>query len=107
MEELAGLGVSVYTCARSKESLQSSLESWRQAGLQVQGSVCDLSVRESREELFHSVRAHFGDALDILVRSFMAIRYNYSIAPGHVSRANHVHGMQLHCVPPPTSYYYY
>jgi Tropinone reductase 1 len=69
VEELAGLGVSVYTCARSAESLQSSLESWRQAGLQVHGSVCDLSVREAREALFRAVRGHFGDALDILVRA--------------------------------------
>ena len=69
VEELAGLGVSVYTCARSQENLQSSLESWQRAGLKVAGSVCDLSVRDAREELFRRVRAHFGDALDILVRN--------------------------------------
>lgn len=67
VEELAGLGVSVYTCARSQQSLQSSLDSWRQAGLQVDGSVCDLSLREARVELFRRVAAHFGGSLDILV----------------------------------------
>jgi Tropinone reductase 1 len=69
VEELAGLGASVYTCARSEDALQSSLQSWRQAGLQVAGSVCDLSVRQAREDLFRSVRTHFGDTLDILVNN--------------------------------------
>lgn len=90
MEELAGLGVSVYTCARSQETLQTSLESWRQAGLQVQGSVCDLSVRQAREELFGRVRAHFGDSLDILVRSYMAM---FLSAPGHSCAT--VHGLEI------------
>lgn len=69
VEELAGLGASVYTCARSADSLQSSLDAWRQAGLQVEGSVCDLSVRENREELFRRVSEHFGGSLDILVNN--------------------------------------
>lgn len=69
VEELAGLGVSVYTCARSKEGLDTSLNSWRQAGFTVEGSVCDLSLRDAREELFRNVRAHFGGSLDILVNN--------------------------------------
>jgi len=69
VEELAGLGACVYTCARSQDSLQSSLDAWRQAGLQVAGSVCDLSVREAREELFRKVRDRIGGVLDILVNN--------------------------------------
>lgn len=68
MEELAGLGVSVYTCGRSAESLATGLQAWREQGLKVDGSVCDLSVREAREELFRNVETHFGGKLDILVR---------------------------------------
>jgi Tropinone reductase 1 len=67
VEELAGLGVSVYTCARSGDDLEKSLATWRAAGWKVEGSVCDVSDRQAREELFSKVAAHFGGKLDILV----------------------------------------
>ncbi len=67
VEELAGLGVSVYTCARSGDDVEKSLATWRAAGWKVDGSVCDVSDRQAREELFSKVAAHFGGKLDILV----------------------------------------
>ncbi len=67
VEELAGLGVSVYTCARSGDDVEKSLATWRAAGWKVEGSVCDVSDRQAREELFSKVAAHFGGKLDILV----------------------------------------
>jgi len=69
VEELATFGVSVYTCARSADDLQKSLETWRDAGWKVEGSVCDLSVHEARVELFSKVNAHFGGKLNILVNN--------------------------------------
>jgi Tropinone reductase 1 len=68
VEELAGLGVSVYTCARSGEDVEKSLATWRAAGWNVEGCVCDVSDRQAREGLFSKVADHFGGKLDILVR---------------------------------------
>jgi Tropinone reductase 1 len=69
VEELAGLGVSVYTCARSGDDVEKSLATWRAAGWKVDGSVCDVSDRQAREELFSKVAAHFGGKLDILINN--------------------------------------
>lgn len=73
MEELAGLGATVYTCGRDVKTLDSILTTWRHAGLKVEGSICDLSDRKSREELFRRVSAKFGGKLNILVRIYSYI----------------------------------
>ncbi|XP_024541335.1 tropinone reductase homolog At1g07440-like isoform X2 [Selaginella moellendorffii] len=72
VEELAGLGASVYTCSRSEQNLNERLQEWRQSNLDVHGSTCDLSNPSGREELVKLVAQHFGGKLDILVRVFAA-----------------------------------
>jgi Tropinone reductase 1 len=69
VEELAGLGVSVYTCARSGDDVEKSLATWRAAGWNVEGCVCDVSDRQAREGLFSKVADHFGGKLDILINN--------------------------------------
>ncbi|XP_024537499.1 tropinone reductase homolog At5g06060-like isoform X1 [Selaginella moellendorffii] len=69
VEELAGLGASVYTCSRSEQSLSERLHEWRQSNLDVHGSTCDLSNPSEREALMGLVSQHFGGKLDILVNN--------------------------------------
>ncbi|KAJ7539190.1 hypothetical protein O6H91_11G080400 [Diphasiastrum complanatum] len=69
VEELAGLGASVYTCARSEKDLNERLQIWKEAGLAVEGSVCDVSTREARETLMTNVSQFFNGKLDILVNN--------------------------------------
>ncbi|MCD7448276.1 hypothetical protein HAX54_040389 [Datura stramonium] len=51
VEELAGLGARVYTCSRNEKELDECLEIWREKGLNVEGSVCDLLSRTERDKL--------------------------------------------------------
>ncbi|MCO5604245.1 hypothetical protein L7F22_058408 [Adiantum nelumboides] len=67
VEELAALGASVYTCARSSSSLKDRLLEWKEAGFDVAGSVCDVSSRPQCIELMKSVSDHFAGNLDILI----------------------------------------
>lgn len=69
VEELGALGASVYTCARSETLLEERLNDWREMGLKVEGSVCDVSSRQSRISLIECVTKHFGGKLDILVNN--------------------------------------
>ncbi|KAI5062337.1 hypothetical protein GOP47_0022876 [Adiantum capillus-veneris] len=69
VDELAALGASVYTCARSSSSLADRLKEWKDAGLDVAGSICDVSSRPQRLELMKSVSDHFAGNLDILVNN--------------------------------------
>ncbi|XP_031402366.1 LOW QUALITY PROTEIN: tropinone reductase homolog At1g07450-like [Punica granatum] len=69
VEELAGLGASVYTCTFTEAELQECLEKWKVKGLQVTGSVCDVSSRADREKLMKDVSSFFGAKLDILVNN--------------------------------------
>ncbi|MCO5604241.1 hypothetical protein L7F22_058404 [Adiantum nelumboides] len=69
VEELAALGASVYTCARSSSSLKDRLLEWKEAGFDVAGSVCDVSSRPQCLELMKSVSDHFAGTLDILVNN--------------------------------------
>lgn len=69
VEELASLGASVYTCARSEQDLISCLKEWEAAGLSVKGSTCDASSREQREALFCDVSSCFHGKLNILVNN--------------------------------------
>lgn len=67
MEELAGFGATIYTCSRNQEELNERLKEWEEKGYEVSGSVCDLIVREQREELMKAVSTAFNGKLNILV----------------------------------------
>ncbi|KXG34055.1 tropinone reductase homolog At5g06060 [Sorghum bicolor] len=72
VEELAGLGVRVHTCARTAGDLDECLRAWAaDASLtgRVTASVCDVSVRGERERLVSAARAELGRKLDILVNN--------------------------------------
>lgn len=70
VEELAGLGATVYTCSRNEAELNDRLKEWEALGLRVTGSVCDLASREQRVELIQKVSSVFDGKLNILVSEF-------------------------------------
>jgi len=69
VEELAGLGAAVHTCSRKEEELGECLKKWEGLGFRVTGSVCDLSVREQREDLLKKVSSIFDGKLNILINN--------------------------------------
>nr|CAB3490472.1 unnamed protein product [Digitaria exilis] len=69
VEELAGFGAKVHTCARNADELEESRRRWAEKGLIVTISVCDVSVRGDRERLMDTVKATFDGKLDILVNN--------------------------------------
>jgi Tropinone reductase 1 len=69
VEELAGFGARVHTCARSAAELEESRRRWAEKGLVVTVSICDVSVPADREKLMDTVKATFGGKLDILVNN--------------------------------------
>ncbi|ERN08034.1 hypothetical protein AMTR_s00012p00261320, partial [Amborella trichopoda] len=69
VEELAGLGASVYTCCRNEVDLDKCLDEWKGMGLNVHGSVCDLSSRMERQKLIEAVSSYFKGKLNILVNN--------------------------------------
>ncbi|KAL6907858.1 hypothetical protein ACP4OV_002028 [Aristida adscensionis] len=69
VEELAGLGARVHTCARDAAELEACRRRWAEQGLAVAVSVCDVGVRGDREALVDTVRAAFDGKLDILVNN--------------------------------------
>ncbi|OEL18121.1 Tropinone reductase-like protein [Dichanthelium oligosanthes] len=73
VEELAALGASVHTCSRNEAELRARLAEWDAAkgALRgaVTGSVCDVSVRDQREQLLRDVAGRFGGKLNILVNN--------------------------------------
>lgn len=71
MRELAGLGATVHTCARNKAELEKCLRDWEEEGFRVSGSVCDVSLRDRREELVDTVSSAFNGILNILVGLFI------------------------------------
>lgn len=82
VEELAEFGAGVYTCARTESELDERLKEWKDAGLTVTGSVCDVSSRPEREKLMQDVSSAFGGKLNILVNVFTInniIMHNSSI----------------------------
>lgn len=68
VEELAGLGAKVHTCARNENELENCLSDWNRSGLRVAGSVCDVSDRFQREDLIETVSSAFDGKIHILVR---------------------------------------
>ncbi|KAK1265742.1 Tropinone reductase 1 [Acorus gramineus] len=69
VEELVGLGASVYTCNRDETELNESLRRWKALGHPVTASVCDVTSRTERERLMMRVSATFDRKLDILVNN--------------------------------------
>ncbi|XP_031092267.1 tropinone reductase homolog [Ipomoea triloba] len=69
IEELAGFGAEVYTCSRNQNDVDECVERWREKGLKVAGSACDISSRPQREELMEKVANHFNGKLNILVNN--------------------------------------
>ncbi|KAH9324978.1 hypothetical protein KI387_005156, partial [Taxus chinensis] len=69
VEELAGFGAAVYTCARTEKDLYDCLTEWKDAGLNVDGSLCDLSSRTAREELMEKVSSFCNGKLNILINN--------------------------------------
>lgn len=67
VEELAGLGATVHTCARNQDELNKCLMGWEDEGFGVTGSVCDVSNRVDRERLIDGVSSVFNGKLNILV----------------------------------------
>ncbi|KAK1599215.1 hypothetical protein QYE76_016889 [Lolium multiflorum] len=75
VEELAGFGVRVHTCARSDADVRERLREWdadTDAGrlrARVTASACDVSVRGDREALMATAQAELGGKLDILINN--------------------------------------
>ncbi|CAO1940822.1 unnamed protein product [Urochloa humidicola] len=71
VEELAGFGVRVHTCARSDADLQECLRRWAADGrlARVTASACDVAVRGDRERLVATAAEELGGRLDILVNN--------------------------------------
>ncbi|KAK8593271.1 hypothetical protein V6N13_043129 [Hibiscus sabdariffa] len=69
VEELAGLGATVYTCSRNEVELNKCLKEWEGKGFLVNGSVCDASYKDHRQKLMDKVASVFNGKLDILVNN--------------------------------------
>ncbi|KAF8116307.1 hypothetical protein N665_0020s0156 [Sinapis alba] len=74
VEELAGFGAIIHTCARDESQLNECISQWQKKGFQVTGSVCDVTSRTDREKLMETVSTMFGWKLDILINNVGAIR---------------------------------
>ncbi|TKW18674.1 hypothetical protein SEVIR_5G446500v4 [Setaria viridis] len=71
VEELAGFGVRVHTCARGDAELQECLRRWGADGrlARVTATACDVAARGDRERLVAAAREELGGRLDILVNN--------------------------------------
>ncbi|XP_019056608.1 PREDICTED: tropinone reductase homolog At2g29290-like isoform X3 [Tarenaya hassleriana] len=69
VEELAGFGARIHTCARDGDHLNKCLREWQAKGFQVTGSVCDVSLRTEREKLMETVSSLFNGELNILINN--------------------------------------
>ena len=67
-EDMARLGARVYAVSRTKVELQAMEDEFREAGLELQTIVCDVSVAADREHLLKSFQAK-EDRLHILVNN--------------------------------------
>ncbi|CAA7026313.1 unnamed protein product [Microthlaspi erraticum] len=79
VEELAGFGARVHTCARDQNLLNQCLSDWQAKGFQVSGSVCDVSSRPQRDELMQTVSSLFCGKLNILASGFGGIVFMSSV----------------------------
>ncbi|KAM5560202.1 tropinone reductase [Rosa sericea] len=69
VDELAGLGATVHTCARNQAQLEERVREWKNKGFKVSGSVCDINSKSEREELIKTVSTIFDGKLNILVNN--------------------------------------
>ncbi|CAH2060169.1 unnamed protein product [Thlaspi arvense] len=69
VEELAGLGAEIHTCARNEAELEKCLRDLNRSGFRVTGSVCDVSDRTQRENMMKTVSSVFDGKLHILVNN--------------------------------------
>ncbi|KAJ0027446.1 hypothetical protein Pint_35362 [Pistacia integerrima] len=69
VEELAEFGAIVHTCSRNQTELDDRIQEWKNKGLKVSGSVCDLKIRAEREKLMETVSLMFDGKLNILVNN--------------------------------------
>lgn len=69
VEELTGLGAIVHTCARNEDELRKCLRGWKDEGLRVTGSVCDVSSLAERGKLIEDVSSVFSGKLNILINN--------------------------------------
>ena len=67
VEELARLGATVHTCARTESVLNECLQQWKMKGFKVTGSVCDVTSETERQQLMSTVSSQFDGKLNILV----------------------------------------
>ncbi|XP_048430028.1 tropinone reductase homolog isoform X2 [Pyrus x bretschneideri] len=80
VEELAGLGATVHTCARNQSQILERLQEWESKGFKVTGSVCDLTSKAQRENLIKTVSSIFEGKLNILASGNASIVFVASIA---------------------------
>ncbi|XP_062085038.1 tropinone reductase homolog At2g30670-like [Humulus lupulus] len=69
VEELAGLGATVYTCSRHEVQLNECLHEWEKKEFRVSGSVCDVTSETDRKELVNKVSSFFDGRLNILINN--------------------------------------
>ncbi|KAJ4704619.1 tropinone reductase-like [Melia azedarach] len=69
VEELAAFGAIVHTCSRNETELNDRIQEWKNKGLKVSGTVCDLKIRDQREKLMETLSSVFDGKLNILVSS--------------------------------------
>ncbi|XP_050114317.1 tropinone reductase homolog [Malus sylvestris] len=69
VEELAGLGATVHTCARNEAQIVERLREWEDKGFKVTGSFCDLTSKAQRENLIKTVSSIFNGKLNILINN--------------------------------------
>ena len=60
--EMAALGASVFTCARSESTLQEALAAWKRKGLDVEGIASDVRDPAACEALVSAVSERFNGA---------------------------------------------
>ncbi|CAI0472491.1 unnamed protein product [Linum tenue] len=97
VEELAGLGARVHTCARNEKELGDRLQEWKSKGFDVSGSVCDLSSSSQRIKLvLETVASAFDGKLNILKKCLDWSPEDYSsvmatnlVAPFHLCQLAH------------------
>ncbi|CAN1782064.1 Tropinone reductase homolog [Linum perenne] len=69
VEELAELGVTVHTCARTQTDIDRCVTEWQIKGYKVTASACDVLFRDQREKLIETVSSAFNGKLNILVNN--------------------------------------
>ncbi|XP_029128393.1 tropinone reductase homolog At5g06060 isoform X2 [Cajanus cajan] len=69
VEELAEFGATVHICARNQDDINKCLKEWKNKGLNVTGSECDLQCSDQRKKLMEDVCSIFHGKLNILVNN--------------------------------------